>query len=100
MTAPGKRSGTHPSVYAILDMPFGAVNGYLTVAIAYQLGQAGVSAESIGALIALSLMPQIWKPLWAPLVDITLSAKHWYLIGTVLSAIGVVAMAACTAPPV
>jgi PAT family beta-lactamase induction signal transducer AmpG len=94
------RSGTHPSVYAVLDLPFGAVNGYLTVAIAYQLAQAGVSAESIGGLIALSLMPQIWKPLWAPLVDMTLSAKSWYVIGTVLSALGVVAMAACSAPPV
>lgn len=94
------RSGTHPSVYGILDLPFGAVNGYLTTAIAYQLAQAGVSAESIGALIALSLMPQIWKPLWAPLVDITLSAKGWYLIGAVLSALGVVAMAVCSAPPV
>jgi PAT family beta-lactamase induction signal transducer AmpG len=94
------RSGTHPSIYAVLDLPFGAVNGYLATAIAYQLAQAGVSAESIGALIALSLMPQIWKPLWAPLVDITLSAKRWYVIGTVLSALGVVAMAACTAPPV
>jgi PAT family beta-lactamase induction signal transducer AmpG len=94
------RSGTHPSVYAVLDLPFGAVNGYLTVAIAYQLAQAGVSAESIGALIALSLMPQIWKPLWAPLVDMTLSAKSWYVIGAVLSALGVVAVAACSAPPV
>jgi MFS transporter, PAT family, beta-lactamase induction signal transducer AmpG len=94
------RPGTHPSVYALLDLPFGAVNGYLATAIAYQLGQAGVSAESIGALIALSLMPQIWKPLWAPLVDITLSAKWWYVIGTVLSAVGVVVMAACSAPPV
>jgi hypothetical protein len=97
---PVPRPSTHPSIYAVLDLPFGAVNGYLTVAIAYQLAQAGVSAESIGALIALYLMPQIWKPLWAPLVDITLSAKSWYVIGTVLSALGVLAMAACSAPPV
>jgi MFS transporter, PAT family, beta-lactamase induction signal transducer AmpG len=91
---------THPSIYALLDLPFGAVNGYLTTAIAYQLGQSGVSAESIGALIALFFMPQIWKPLWAPLVDITLSAKRWYVIGAVLSALGVLAMAVCSAPPV
>lgn len=97
---PVAHAGTHPSIYAVLDLPFGAVNGYLTTAIAYQLALAGVPAQSIGALVALYLMPQIWKPLWAPLVDITLSAKRWYLIGTVLSALGVLAMAACSEPPV
>jgi MFS transporter, PAT family, beta-lactamase induction signal transducer AmpG len=94
------RPSTHRSIYALLDLPFGAVYGYLTTAIAYQLAQAGVSAESIGALVALFFMPQIWKPLWAPLVDITLSAKRWYVIGAVLSALGVLAMAVCSAPPV
>jgi MFS transporter, PAT family, beta-lactamase induction signal transducer AmpG len=94
------RSSAHPSVYAGLYLPFGAVNGYLTTAIAYQLAQAGVSAESIGAVIALYFMPQIWKFLWAPIVDITLSAKRWYLIGSVLSALGVIVMAICSAPPV
>lgn len=93
-------SRTHPSVYAVLDMPFGAVNGYLSVAIAYQLAQAGVSAEAIGAVVALYFMPQIWKPFWAPVVDMTLTAKAWYLIGVVLSALGVVVMALCSAPPV
>jgi PAT family beta-lactamase induction signal transducer AmpG len=81
-------------------LPFGAVNGYLTVAIAYQLAQAGVSAESIGALIALSFMPQTWKFLWAPIVDLTLSSKSWYVIGAVLSALGALWMAVCSAPPV
>jgi MFS family permease len=95
-----RRSGTHPSLYAVLDLPFGAVNGYLSTAIAYQLAQAGVSAERIGALVALYLLPQIWKPLWAPLVDMTLSAKWWYLIGAVLSALGVLVIGICSAPPV
>jgi MFS family permease len=90
----------HPSIYAGLYLPFGAVNGYLTVAIAYQLAQVGVSAESIGALIALFFMPQTWKFLWAPIVDITLSSKWWYVIGAVLSALGALGMAVCSAPPV
>jgi PAT family beta-lactamase induction signal transducer AmpG len=94
------RASAHPSVYAGLYLPFGAVNGYLTTAIAFQLSQAGVSAEIIGGLIALYFMPQIWKFLWAPIVDITLSAKRWYMIGSMLSAIGVLVMAVCTAPPV
>jgi PAT family beta-lactamase induction signal transducer AmpG len=94
------RPNAHPSVYAGLYLPFGAVSGYLSTAIAYQLAQSGVSTESIGALIALYFMPQIWKFLWAPIVDITLSVKRWYLIGAVLSAAGVMVMAVCTTPPV
>jgi MFS family permease len=97
---PAKAATVHPSVYAGLYLPFGAVNGYLTVAIAYQLAQAGVSAESIGVLIALYFMPQTWKFLWAPVVDMTLSSKRWYLIGAMLSTLGVLAMAVCSAPPV
>ncbi|MGC1458270.1 MAG: MFS transporter [Steroidobacteraceae bacterium] len=94
------RASAHPSIYAGLYLPFGAVSGYLTTAIAFQLSQAGVSAEIIGGVIALYFMPQIWKFLWAPIVDITLSAKRWYLIGSILSAVGVIVMAFCTVPPV
>jgi MFS family permease len=94
------RQRPHPSIYAGLYLPFGAVNGYLTVAIAYQLAQAGVSAEGIGALIALYFMPQTWKFLWAPIVDMTLSSKRWYVIGAVLSALGALGMAVCSARPV
>src|ERR1700693_4926780 len=90
----------HPSVYAGLYLPFGAVNGYLTVSIAYQLSQAGVSAESIGAVIALYFMPQTWTFLWAPIVDTTLSSKRWYGIGAMLSGFGALGMAVCSAPPV
>jgi MFS transporter, PAT family, beta-lactamase induction signal transducer AmpG len=90
----------HPSVYAGLYLPFGAVNGYLTVAIAYQLAQTGVSAESIGVLIALYFIPHTWKFLWAPIVDMTLSSKRWYVIGAALSALGALGMAVCSAGPV
>ena len=54
------RPSVHPSIYAVLLLPFGAVTGYFSVAIAYQLAQAGVSAEIIGVLIALYVVPQTW----------------------------------------
>ena len=40
-----------------------------------------MTVAAIGALVALSVLPQTWKVLWAPLVDTTLSPKLWYLIG-------------------
>jgi MFS family permease len=80
---------THPSVFLFLIVPFGAMGGYLSVAIGYQLTQAGVSVEEVAALIAASYIPQTWKFLWAPVADTTLSRKTWYLIAGLVSALGV-----------
>jgi MFS family permease len=89
----------HPIIYLALILPFGAVNGYLTVALAYSLSRAGMSVASVGLLIALFFVPQTWKFLWAPIVDTTLSRKGWYLIGAVLSAVGVLAMSMFSVHP-
>lgn len=81
-----KSSGPHPIVYLFLCTPFGASNGYLIVTLAYQLSHAHVSVAAISGLIALSLVPQTWKPLWAPLVDTTLNSKLWYVLAALASA--------------
>jgi len=65
------------------------MGGYLSVAIGYQLTQAGVSVEEVAALIAASYIPQTWKFLWAPVADTTLSRKTWYLLAGLVSAVGI-----------
>jgi MFS transporter, PAT family, beta-lactamase induction signal transducer AmpG len=80
---------THPSVFLFLIVPFGAMGGYLSVAIGYQLTQAGVSVEQVAALVAFSYIPQTWKFLWAPVADMTLSRKTWYLLAGLVSALGI-----------
>jgi MFS family permease len=80
----------------ILFMPYGALNGYLTVTLGYRLSQSGMAVAQIGLLIAVSYLPQTAKILWAPIIDTTLTRKQWHVIGTTLTAIGVVAMAACS----
>ena len=65
------------------------MGGYLSVAIGYQLTQAGVSVEEVAALIAASYIPQTWKFLWAPVADTTLSRKTWYLLAGLVSALGI-----------
>jgi MFS transporter, PAT family, beta-lactamase induction signal transducer AmpG len=86
------RRAPHPFIYLVLILPFGAVNGYLTVALAYSLSRSGMSVANVGLLIALFFIPQTWKFLWAPIVDTTLNRKSWYVIGAFLSAFGVLAM--------
>ena len=79
----------HPIVFMFLIIPFGVMSGYLTVAVAYLLTQAGISVEQTAELVAISFIPQTWKFLWAPIADTTLGRKSWYLIGAVISALGI-----------
>jgi len=78
----------HPWVFMVLIVPFGAASGYVTVTLANQLKQAGVSVEQIGALVALGVLPQTLKFLWAPVADLTLTQKRWYIIAGILCAVG------------
>lgn len=73
----------------LLVLPFGVVGGYITVAYAYLFSQAGISTDVIAALIAASLFPHVIKFLWAPLVDTTLSLKKWYIIASIVTALGI-----------
>jgi MFS family permease len=87
---------SHPSVFMLLIIPYGALSGYLTVTLGYLLSQSGMAVAQIGLLIAVSYLPQTWKFLWAPIVDTTLTRKRWYVIGTTLTSVGIIAMAACS----
>jgi MFS family permease len=86
------RKHAHPLVYMFLVLPFGVTSGFIVVTYAYLLSHAGVSAEKITALIALSLLPQTFKFIWAPLVDTTLSLKKWYVLSGILTALSIFAM--------
>lgn len=87
----------HPIVFLFLIVPFGAMGGYLSVAIGYELTQAGVGVEEVAALIAASYIPQTWKFLWAPVADTTLSRKRWYLLAGAVSAAGILVTGAVPA---
>ncbi len=82
----------HPWVFMVLIIPFGVVSGYVSVTLAYQLKQAGVSVGQVAGLVALSVLPHTWKFFWAPVIDATLDQKKWYLLGGIPCAIGIAAM--------
>jgi MFS transporter, PAT family, beta-lactamase induction signal transducer AmpG len=79
----------HPWIFMLLIIPFGVMSGYLSVAIAYLYSKGGVSVEQIAGVLALGIVPHTWKFAWAPVVDVTLNRKAWYLIASVLSAAGI-----------
>jgi len=64
----------------------------VTVTFAYLYSKAGVSVEAIAVLVGASLLPQILKFLWAPLVDASLSLKKWYVLSGIFTAASILAM--------
>ena len=94
---PNKRP--HPIVFMFLIVPFGVMAGYLTVTVAWLLTQHGLKVEQVATLIAASFIPHTWKFLWAPIADTTLGRKPWYLMASVLSALGIFATGYIKADP-
>ena len=87
---PGEsQKNIHPVVFMVLLLPFGILNGYVTVTVAFLFTKAGIPLEKVAPLVAMTLLPNILKFLWAPLVDTTLTLKKWYKISNILTAIGI-----------
>jgi MFS transporter, PAT family, beta-lactamase induction signal transducer AmpG len=84
---------TPPAVFMFLIIPFGVMGGYVGVALAYLFSKEGIPVERVAALVAVGVIPHTWKFAWAPLVDSTLTRKTWYLLASVLSAVGIWATA-------
>jgi MFS family permease len=83
------RHYTHPLVFLLLVIPFGAASGFLGVTIVYLLGRAGVDPVTIAVLTGLSFLPHTFKFLYAPLVDLTFKRKQWYVMASITSALGI-----------
>ena len=89
----------HPVVWTVLYLPFGALGGFVSVALTFLATQHGLSISEGALLNGAQLLTQWLKWIWAPLVDITLSRRKWYVISTGLSAVGVLAMSAVPLGP-
>jgi MFS family permease len=83
MTDTAEHRPAHPVVFLVLYLPYGISAGYVTVTLGWLLSHAGASVAQIAALAGMSVLPNTWKVAWAPVIDTTLSAKTWYLIGLV-----------------
>lgn len=94
----GRRA--HPLLYFVLFLPFGAPAGYVTVALGFLAPQRGISLGGVAALAAMTVLPQTYKFLWAPLVDVLSSRKRWYLGGAVASSVTLAAMGLVPLSPV
>lgn len=98
-TASPRPRAPHPVIWTILYLPFGAFSGFVGVGLVFLATKHGLSIADGSLLIAASLLTQWLKWMWAPVIDVTLTPKRWYVISTALSALGVFAMSAVPLSP-
>lgn len=77
----------HPSIFLLLNLPFGIASGYIIVVIPYLVTHAGLPVATAASMVAAGIAPKFWKVLWSPLVDIGLTLKSWYRIGATLAGV-------------
>ena len=99
MDGTGRAPATHPVVFLPLYLPFSLPIGFVSVALARRLHDAGVSTTGIGMLVALMIGIQLIKVLWAPIVDASFGFRRWYAMAAVLSALAIAAIGATPADP-
>jgi MFS transporter, PAT family, beta-lactamase induction signal transducer AmpG len=78
---PAHARSPHPSVFLLLNLPRGLTGGYITVVLPFLVTRAGLPVLTAASIVAVSLSPKAWKIVWAPLADVGLTLKKWYVIG-------------------
>ena len=77
---------TKPLYIFFLVLPSGICTGFGTVTIPYLLTHNGFSVAQTAGIVALGASASLWRFLWGPVADLTLSLKKWFWIGVLASA--------------
>lgn len=80
------RESTASSTFFFLVLPSGISSGFASITLPFILTQAGFSVETAGYVVALGISANLWRFLWGPVADFTLTARRWYLIGLITTA--------------
>ncbi len=75
----------HPSVFLLLNLPFGITSGYIVVAVPFLVTRAGLPVLTAASIVGIALAPKAWKVLWSPVADLGLTLKKWYVIGAAIA---------------
>jgi PAT family beta-lactamase induction signal transducer AmpG len=82
-----RKSGlTAPSIFFWLVLPYGISSGFASITLPFILIKAGFSVATAASVVAIAVSSNLWRFLWGPVADLTLTARRWYLIGLATSA--------------
>ncbi len=78
---------TSPITIFFLMLPRGISAGFVTVTLPFALTREGFPVALTASIVALGLSADVWRFLWGPLADLTLTLRRWYAIGVASCAI-------------
>lgn len=78
---------TKPFIILFLVLPYGISSGFVSVTLPFLLVHNGFTVAATASVTALGLSANLWRFIWAPMTDLTLSLHKWYLIGVTFCAI-------------
>ena len=81
-----KPGSTAPITFFFLVLPYGISSGVHSITLPFVLTQAGFSVASAASIVAIGVSANLWRFLWGPVADLTLTARRWYLIGLATAA--------------
>lgn len=81
---------TRPLYILFLVLPAGISMGFASVTLPYLLTQNGFTVAHTAGIVALGVSASLWRFLWGPVCDLTLSLRKWYWIGSLTSSVSIV----------
>src|SRR5437762_11615581 len=75
------RESTHPFVFFFLVLPYGISSGFVSITLPFILTRVGFSVALAASIVAIDVSANLWRFLWGPVADLTLTARRWYLLG-------------------
>lgn len=69
---------TKPVYIFFLIMPMGISQGFVTVTLPFLLTQKGFPVALTAGIVAIGLSANLWRFVWGPIVDLSLSLHKWY----------------------
>jgi PAT family beta-lactamase induction signal transducer AmpG len=76
----GDRS-TSPAAFFVLVLPYGISAGFVSVTLPFVLTRAGFSVAASASIVAIGISSNVWRFLWGPVADLTLTLRRWYVVG-------------------
>ncbi len=71
---------TKPFYIFFLMMPTGISQGFVTVALPFLLTKNGFPVSLTAGIVAFGLSANLWRFIWGPVVDMSLSLHKWFWI--------------------
>jgi len=81
-----RRQSTDPITFFFLVLPYGISSGFVSVTLPFILTRAGFSVAAAASIVAIGVSANLWRFLWGPVADLTLTARRWYLLGLITAA--------------